>query len=65
MFTEIKIPFVTSTMNIPFINYFEIDYAFRFEEFSDHDLTNPNLPITGNAQTPHDLSKFDNGGNIV
>jgi iron complex outermembrane receptor protein len=61
-FAEIKIPFVTSTMNIPFVNFFEIDYAFRFEKFSDHDLTNPNLPITGNAQTPHDLSKFDNGG---
>jgi iron complex outermembrane recepter protein len=61
-FAEIKIPFVTSTMNIPFINFFEVDYAFRFEQFTDHDLTNPNLPITGNAQTPHDLSKFDNGG---
>jgi iron complex outermembrane recepter protein len=61
-FGEIKIPFVTSTMNIPFVNYFEVDYAFRYEEFTDHDLTNPNLPITGNAQTPHDLSHFDNGG---
>jgi iron complex outermembrane recepter protein len=61
-FTEIKIPFVTSTMNVPFVNYFEIDYAFRFEEFTDHDLTNPNLPIVGNPSTPHDLSKFDNGG---
>ena len=61
-FTEVKIPFVTSTMNIPFVNYFEVDYAFRFENFIDHDLTNPNLPITGNAQTPHDLSSFDNGG---
>jgi iron complex outermembrane receptor protein len=61
-FGEIKIPFVTSTMNIPFVNYFEVDYAYRFEHFTDHDLTNPNLPITGNAQTPHDLSKFDNGG---
>jgi len=61
-FGEIKIPFVTSTMNVPFVNYFEIDYAYRFEKFSDHDLTNPNLPITGNAVTPHDLSKFDNGG---
>ncbi len=61
-FGEIKIPFVTSTMNIPFVNYFEVDYAYRFEQFTDHDLTNPNLPIVGNAQTPHDLSKFDNGG---
>ena len=61
-FGEIKIPFVTSTMNIPFVNYFEVDYAYRYEEFTDHDLTNPNLPIVGNAQTPHDLSHFDNGG---
>ena len=38
-FAEIKIPFVTSTMNIPFVNYFEIDYAYRFEEFTDTDLT--------------------------
>jgi iron complex outermembrane receptor protein len=61
-FGEIKIPFVTSTMNIPFVNYFEIDYAYRFEQFTDHDLTNPNLPITGVSNTPHDLSHFDNGG---
>jgi iron complex outermembrane recepter protein len=61
-FTEIKIPFVTSTMNIPFVNYFEVDYAIRYEEFTDHDLTNPNLPIVGNASFPHALSHLDNGG---
>jgi len=61
-FGEIKIPFVTSTMNIPFVNYFEVDYAYRFEEFEDSDLTNPNLPITSNASFPHATSSFDNGG---
>jgi iron complex outermembrane recepter protein len=61
-FTEVKIPFVTSTMNIPFVNYFEIDYAFRFEEFTDHDLTNPNPGFPDNVSFPHTLSKFDNGG---
>jgi len=61
-FGEIKIPFVTSTMNIPFVNYFEVDYAYRFEQFTDHDLTNPNLPSVGNQITPHDLTHFDNGG---
>jgi iron complex outermembrane recepter protein len=61
-FAEIKIPFVTSTMNVPLVNFFEVDYAYRFEQFTDHDLTNPNLPIIGNAITPHDLSHFDNGG---
>jgi len=49
-------------MNIPFVNYFEVDYAYRFEQFTDHDLTNPNLPIPPVNNTPHDLSKFDNGG---
>ncbi len=54
---EIKIPFVTSTMNIPFVNYFEGDYAFRYEEFTDHDLTNPNLPDNKvRKPRPHDLS---------
>jgi iron complex outermembrane receptor protein len=52
-FGEIKIPFVTSTMNVPFVNYFEVDYAYRFEEFEDSDLTNPG---------PHFKSTFDNGG---
>jgi iron complex outermembrane recepter protein len=61
-FAEIKIPFVTSAMNIPFVNYFEVDYAYRFEQFTDHDLTNPNLPIPPVNNTPHTLSKFDNGG---
>jgi len=53
-FGEIKIPFVTSTMNIPFVNTFEIDYAYRFEQFEDRDLTNPG---------PHLKNTFDNGGN--
>jgi iron complex outermembrane receptor protein len=51
---EIKIPFVTSTMNVPVIYNFEVDYAYRFEEFDDTDLTNP---------SPHDSASFDNGGN--
>jgi iron complex outermembrane receptor protein len=61
-FGEIKIPFVTSTMNIPFVNYFEVDYAYRFEQFDDNDLTNPNLPITTNTSFPHGSASFDNGG---
>ncbi len=61
-FGEIKIPFVTSTMNIPFVNYFEVDYAYRFEKFTDHDLTNPTLGLPDVASFPHAISKFDNGG---
>jgi len=61
-FGEIKIPFVTSTMNIPFVNYFEVDYAYRFEQFDDSDLTNPNLPITSTSSFPHASASFDNGG---
>ena len=61
-FGEIKIPFVTSTMNVPFVNYFEIDYAFRYEEFTDHDLTNPDPGKPDNVSFPHAFGRFDNGG---
>jgi iron complex outermembrane recepter protein len=60
-FGEIKIPFVTSTMNIPFVNYFEIDYALRYEEFTDHDLTNPNPGFPDTVSFPHAFGRFDNG----
>ena len=53
-FGEIRIPFVISTMNVPLINSFGVDYAYRFEEFDDTDLTNPG---------PHESASFDNGGN--
>jgi iron complex outermembrane receptor protein len=61
-FGEIKIPFVTSTMNVPFVNYFEVDYAYRFEEFEDQDLSNPNPGQPDTALFPHETSNFDNGG---
>jgi iron complex outermembrane receptor protein len=51
---EVKIPFVISTMNVPLVYNFEADYAYRFEEFDDQDLTNPG---------PHESASFDNGGN--
>jgi iron complex outermembrane receptor protein len=60
-FGEIKIPFVTSTMNVPFVNYFEVDYAIRYEEFTDHDLTNPNPGQPDVTSFPHAISRFDNG----
>jgi iron complex outermembrane recepter protein len=41
-------------MNVPLINALEVDYAYRFEEFDDTDLTNP---------SPHKSATFDNGGN--
>jgi outer membrane receptor protein involved in Fe transport len=53
-FGEIRLPLVISTMNVPLINSFEVDYAYRFEEFDDNDLTNPG---------PHESASFDNGGN--
>jgi outer membrane receptor protein involved in Fe transport len=52
---------VTSTMNVPFVNYFEIDYALRYEEFTDHDLTNPNPGQPDVTSFPHAISRFDNG----
>jgi iron complex outermembrane recepter protein len=53
-FGEMRLPLVISTMNVPLINSFEVDYAYRFEEFDDTDLTNPG---------PHQSASFDNGGN--
>ena len=53
-FGEMRIPLVISTMNVPLVNSFEVDYAYRFEEFDDTDLTNPG---------PHGSASFDNGGN--
>jgi iron complex outermembrane receptor protein len=53
-FAEVKIPLVTSTMNVPLIYNLGVDYAFRFEEFDVQDLTNP---------SPHESASFDNGGN--
>ena len=49
-----RIPLVISTMNVPLVNSFEMDYAYRFEEFDDTDLTDPG---------PHGSASFDNGGN--
>ena len=53
-FGEMRIPLVISTMNVPLVNSFEVDYAYRFEEFDDTDLTDPG---------PHGSASFDNGGN--
>jgi iron complex outermembrane recepter protein len=53
-FGEMRIPFVISTMNVPLINSLEVNYAYRYEEFDDTDLTNPGL---------HESASFDNGGN--
>jgi outer membrane receptor protein involved in Fe transport len=51
---EIKIPFVISTMKVPLVYSLEVDYAYRYEEFDDRDLTNPG---------PHNSASFNNGGN--
>jgi iron complex outermembrane recepter protein len=53
-YAEMRVPFVISTMNVPLIHSFEVDYAYRFEEFDDTDLTNPG---------PHESASFDNDGN--
>ncbi|MGI8964940.1 MAG: TonB-dependent receptor domain-containing protein, partial [Limisphaerales bacterium] len=37
-FFQLNIPFVTSTMNIPFVRSFDVDIAWRREEFSDTNL---------------------------
>jgi iron complex outermembrane recepter protein len=53
-FAEIRVPFVISTMNVPLVYNFEVDYAFRYERFHDKDLTNPG---------PHESATFNNNGN--
>jgi iron complex outermembrane receptor protein len=53
-FGELRLPFVISTMNVPFIYSFEVGYSYRYERFKDHDLTNPG---------EHLDARFDNGGN--
>jgi iron complex outermembrane recepter protein len=53
-FGELRIPFVISSMNVPFLYSFEVGYSYRYERFKDHDLTNP---------SEHLDARFDNGGN--
>jgi iron complex outermembrane receptor protein len=53
-FAEIRIPLVISTMNVPFVYNLGVDYAYRYEEFDDQDLTNPG---------PHNSASFNNDGN--
>jgi len=38
VFTELVIPFVTSTMNVPFVRSLELSLAWRYEKFTDTDL---------------------------
>jgi iron complex outermembrane receptor protein len=38
VFSELIIPFVTSTMNVPFVRSLELSLAWRYEKFTDTDL---------------------------
>jgi outer membrane receptor protein involved in Fe transport len=49
-FGEIRVPLITSTMNIPFARSLEIAFAYRYEEFDNKD------------QFFKDEASFDNGG---
>ena len=37
MFTELSVPLVTSTMNIPFVRSLDFSVAYRYEKFNDKD----------------------------
>jgi iron complex outermembrane recepter protein len=50
VFVEVAVPFVASTMNVPFVRSFEIAFDYRYEKFNDKD------------QYTHDTATFDNGG---
>ena len=50
VFSEAAVPFVTSTMNVPFVRSFEIAFDYRYEKFNDKD------------QYTHGTASFDNGG---
>jgi iron complex outermembrane receptor protein len=54
-FGELRIPLVTSTMNVPFVRSFEVAIAYRFEEFQVFDLYGKDNFFTTDAS-------FDNGG---
>ena len=50
VFGEVAVPFVTSTMNVPFVRSFEIAFDYRYEKFNDKD------------QYTQGTASFDNGG---
>ncbi len=53
IFGEINIPFVTSTNNITFVRSFEVDFAYRYEWFTDTDQFNKqNEASFNNGGTP-------------
>jgi iron complex outermembrane receptor protein len=45
VFTELIVPFVTSTMNVPFVRSLELSLAWRYEKFNDTNLfaTDPTM----------------------
>jgi iron complex outermembrane receptor protein len=51
-FGEVRVPLITSTMNVPFARSLEASFAYRYEKFENIDLFNKSA---GN-------STFDNGG---
>ena len=57
-FAEINVPFVTSTMNVPFIRSLEFAFAYRFEKFKDQDAFKLQVPFENNR------TEFDNGGTM-
>ena len=48
IFSELRFPIVTSTMNVPLVRSFDIEIAFRYEKFDDKD------------QFTHRTGSFDN-----
>jgi outer membrane receptor protein involved in Fe transport len=51
-FGELRIPLITSTMNVPFAKSLEISFAYRYEEFENLDLFDKGSGV----------ASFDNGG---
>ncbi|MEY2496473.1 MAG: iron complex outerrane recepter protein [Verrucomicrobiota bacterium] len=48
-FTEVNLPIVTSTMNVPFIRSLEISFAYRYEKFKEKDQYTKNTASFDNS----------------
>ncbi|MEY2560702.1 MAG: hypothetical protein QOG51_1117 [Verrucomicrobiota bacterium] len=55
VFTELSIPIITSTMNIPFARSLDLSIAWRYEKFKDNDQYNKRKASFDNVNTNEDF----------
>ncbi|PZR77155.1 MAG: hypothetical protein DLM73_00390 [Chthoniobacterales bacterium] len=54
-FTELTVPIVTSTMNVPFVRSLELSFAYRYEHFDEKDQYNKRSSSFNNANPDEDF----------